>query len=429
MTSTRRALSALLMLVAVAFGARAETALGVSDAVKLALEKNLGLGRDALDLASLRRSADSATNLLYPSASLGAGLSASPGSKSGMAYGSLSLSFSLSPSVGLKMSQLRLAYEAGLLSYADAARSLELEVRNSFDSILLYQAKLNLALQNEEREKKNYEQVKSKYSAGLATELELLTAQVSAEEKGPAAESVRASLEDALSGFRLLLGLGPDESLRLEGSLDSAASITEKSVASALEAAKGAESLSVSSLRKSLESLKAAEKAAAMGIASPSLSVSGKLYPEYLFSEGKPGSYSDGSSLSLGLSLPLDGLIPSSSARLSLSAAQDAVKKAESRLLSGQQESASTVASCLRAIKGASAALLTLQHNAALAQKKYDLTYEAYQKGVKDISDLESAASSLDSAKVDVLSQEYTLLSKALALENELGLAFGTIGR
>jgi outer membrane protein TolC len=417
------------MLVAVAVGARAETALSVSGAVKLALEKNLGLGRDALDLASLRRSADSSANLLYPSASLGAGLSASPGSKSGMGYGNLSLSFSLSPSIGLKMSQLRLAYDAGLLSYEDARRSLELEVRNSFNSILLYQAKLNLSLQNEEREKKNYEQVKAKYSAGLATELELLSAQVSLEEKGPAAEGVRASLEDALSGFRLLLGLAPEEELRLEGSLDSAAAITERSVASALEAAKGAESLSVLSLKKSLESLRAAEKAAVIGLASPSLSVSGKFYPEYAFSPAKSGSYSDGSSLSLGLSLPLDGLFPSSSERLSLSAAQDAVKKAQSRLLSGQQESASTVASCLRAIKGASASLTTLQHNVALAQKKYDLTYEAYQKGVKDISDLEAAASSLDSAKIDVLSEEYTLLSKALALENELGLAFGTIGR
>jgi outer membrane protein len=428
MICTRRAFFALLMLVAVAVGARAETALSVADAVKLALEKNLSLGRDALDLAAQKRSSESSANLLYPSARVGAGYTRyNSASGAGAVYGNLSLSLSLSPTVGLKMRQLKLAYESGLISYEDARRGLELEVRNSFNSILLYQAKLNLALQNEEREKKNYDQVKAKYAAGLATELELLSAQVSFEEKGPAAESVRVSLEDALSSFRLLLGLAPDEALKLEGSLDSAASVGEKTVASALDAAKGSESLSVSALKKSLESARAAESIAAIGLASPTLTASGNFYPEA--SSLSSSGYADGGSVSLGVSLPLDGLLPSSSSRLSLAEAQNAVKKAESQLLSGQRESANIVSSCLRAIKSAAASIATLQKNVVLAQKKYDLTYEAYQKGVKDISDLEDAASSLDSAKVDVLSEEYTLLSKALALENELGLAFGTIGR
>lgn len=428
MMKKRRALSGILMLVTVAWGARAEGSMSVSEAVKLALEKNLSLGREALDLAAKKRSADSSYNLLYPSLSVGAGLTRlNSSSGAGTAYGELSASLSLSPTIGLEMKERKLAYESGLLSYAEAQRGVELEVRLSFNSILLDEAKLALARQNEERERKNYEQVKAKYSAGLATELELLSAEVSFEEKGPLVESAGVTLEDERAAFRLLLGLEPSQELALSGSLDSASAVTEASVNSVFEAAKGRESLSVQALRKSLETARASAKLASVDLASPSLSVSGKFYPEY--PDLSSSAHTDGGSLSLSLSLPLDGLLPASSSRLSLAAAEDAVKKAESLLASGKAESASAVASSLRAVKSAAASLATLQRSVVLAQKKYDLTYEAYQKGVKELSDLEDAANSLDSAKVEVLSQEYTLLSEALSLESELGLDFGSIGR
>jgi len=428
MIRMRRVYLLLLALVLAAAGARAETNLTVSDAVKYALKNNLSLGRDALDLEAKKRSADSSYSLLYPSASVGAGLSHSGSISDGtnLAYGSLSVSMSLSQTIPLEMKALTQEYEAGLLSYEQASRSLELEVREAFNAILLYEARLNLALQNEEREQKSYAQVKTKYGAGLASELDLLTAQVAFEEKGPEVESARTALEDALASFRLLLGLPAGEDLSLSGSLDGASRVDENSVNAALEASRGKENLSIMSLKKSLDSAKTSEKAAELNVMAPSLSVSGRFYPEYVFGTG---TYADASSVSLGLSLPLDGLIPGSSAKTSLEKAKDNVKKAESLLQSGQLESESTIASSIRAIKSAAASLITLKSNVDLAQKKYDLTNTAYQKGLKQLSDVEDAASSLDSAKVNFLSQEYTLLAKSLELENELGLDFGTIGR
>jgi outer membrane protein len=408
--------------------------LDIEGAVKFAVERNLGLGRDALSLAALDRAAKASGNLLYPTVSAGTGVTRSS-SKSytseaqrWSAYGSLSLSLSLSPSIRAKIDKLRLQYESGLVSYEQARRSLELEVRSSFYSILLAQAKLDLALQNRERERASYEQVKTKSAAGLAPELDLLSAQASYEATVPSVASARATVEDDLADFRLLLGLDADAPLKLKGSLDQARAVTQDAAAAAVEKAQGSESLALLSLRKQLEVARVSRRLAAASVASPSLALAAKTYP-LLSDWDSGGSLNDTGSVSLGLSLPLDGLLPSSSARVALAEADDEIASLESQIKEEKASGESSVVSLARSISTAALSLASLETYATLAQKKYDLTREAYQKGFKDLSDVESAASDLDSARLDVLSQEYTLLAKGLSLESELGLDFGTIGR
>lgn len=430
MPAARKAL-AFLFLLAAAAAALAQGSLGLDAAVLVALEGNPGLGRARLDLEAARRAAESAGNLLYPDASLGAGISRSSSDRIALESdryslsGSLSLSFSLSPALGQRMRASRLAYETALLGFESAARALEFELRGSFNAILLSKARLGLALQNQERQRKGHEQVAARYAAGLASELDLLSARYSYEASGPAVESARLVLENGLAGFRLLLGLEPGSPLELEGDLGSARSVTGKAAAAALKAAAGRESPAVALRRKALEAARTAERLASLGLAPLGLSLSARLSPSMPLG----GTVSDSGSVSLGLSLPLDGLLPSSSERLSLLAARDAVLKAESSLAEAERASASRALQAARAIEAAEGSLSSLDRNVALAQKKYDLTLAAYQKGLKGLSDLEAAASGLDSARVDALAQEYALLTRALELENELGLAFGSVGR
>ncbi|HRZ66040.1 MAG TPA: hypothetical protein P5133_14000, partial [Spirochaetia bacterium] len=79
MRSAKRAALAAISLLAVLATARAEEAaearaIGVDEAVRLALEGNLGLGREAIALATAERNSGAALNLIYPSVE--AGLSA-----------------------------------------------------------------------------------------------------------------------------------------------------------------------------------------------------------------------------------------------------------------------------------------------------------------------------------------------------------------
>ncbi|HRY73368.1 MAG TPA: TolC family protein [Spirochaetia bacterium] len=433
MSLGRRTLAILLAAASFLSAAAAASAesLGVEAAVAKALDGNPGLYRARLDLEAAGRAAAAAYNLLYPDASLGAGISRSSSDRiltekeRYTLSGSLSLSLSLSPAQSRRMKASRLAYEAALLSYEAQARALELELRSSFDAILLAKARLGLVLQNQERQRKSHEQVAARYAAGLASELDLLSARYSYEASGPAVEAARLALENGLDSFRLLLGLEPGSPLDLAGDLASARAVTGEAARAALEAAKAKERPSVALRQKALESARAAERLASLGVASPSLSLSARLSP----SAPLGGPVSDSGSVSLGLSLPLDGLLPASAERLALAAARDAVAKAESSLQEAARASAAKALQAVRAIEAAEAALASLDRNVALAQKKYDLTLAAYQQGLKSLSDLEAAASGLDSARVDALAQEYALLTKALELENELGLGFGGVGR
>jgi len=434
----RAALAAISFFAVLATARALDTGHGdgldIEGAVRLAMENNLSLSRDARALAALERATKASGNLLYPTTSVGTGLSRSSAktvpneAQRWSAYGNLSVSFSLSPSLRVKADKLRLQYESGLATYDQARRALELEVRGSFYAILLAQAKLDLALQNRERERASYEQVRAKSSAGLAPELDLLSAQAAYEATAPAAESARAGAEDALAALRLLLGLEADAPLRLAGGLDQAGALDEAAAAAAIERARGRESPEVAALRGQLEVAKASRRLAAAAVASPSLALSARVNP-VLSGWDTGGTVSDMGSVSLGLSLPLDGLLPSSQARIALAEADDAVAALESRLEEAARSAASSRSSLARGIAAASLSLASRASYVALAQKKYELTREAYQKGFKDLSDVEAAASALDSAKLDVLSQEYALVLKGLELESELGLEFGTIGR
>lgn len=423
-----------IFLVYVAATARPEPALSIEAAVAAAIKNNASLARTAISVAADKRQADAAKNLLYPGVSVGAGIARSGSGTTEAdrysAYGSVSLSLSLSASMRTKMARLGLVYDSSALSYSAAVRSLELEVRKAFYAVLLDKANLELARQNLEREKKSYDQVKVKYSAGLLPELDLLSAQVSLAEMGPKVDSAQVSLDDDLDTLRLLLGLEPGTAFDLEGSLDSAKTITAAVLQGAIDAASGTENLSIAEIRTSIEIAKVDRQLAAASVASPSLSLSAKVAPALGYSSTKSSlAVADTGSISVGLSLPLDGYLPDSSAKIALAEADDSLVSLDNKLSEALRDSRSSRATLLRGIKAAVSSLSVLAGNVDLAQKKYDLTNAAYAKGVKDISDVETAAGSLDSAKANVIAEEYTLVSKVLELESELGVAFATIGR
>ncbi len=438
MRSAKRAALAAISLLAVLATARAEEAaearaIGVDEAVRLALEGNLGLGREAIALATAERNSGAALNLIYPSVE--AGLSATRSSADlpseadrWSATGSLSLGLSLSPKLKIQVEQLKQAYRSGLVGYDEAARELELSVRKAFCAVLLDQAKLSLAEQNLERAKKNYEQAKAKYSGGLAPEIDLLTATVSYEAKGPAVESARVALEDDLDAFKLLLGLDPAARIELAGDLDSARSISSQTVAAALAAAPADGGPALRSLRASLEAARLSLRLAKAGLFSPSISASASSR-KVMTDLGGARDVAENGSLSLSLTIPLDDLLPSSATRLSIASAEDSVAKLELQLEESLASARSSWASLSRGIGASVASLAAKDRGVELAQKKYDLINEAYQRGLRDIADLDDAASDLNAARAEVVTGEYSLLTAALELESSLGARFGTIGR
>lgn len=434
MAINRTAFIVLVLTLILTKAAGAQAPMTMDAAVARALGANAGLGRAALDLASAKRAAEASGNLFYPRVSLSGSLSRTglladsldPELDNYTVSAGLDLSLSLSPAIKVKAERLKLVYEGACISYEQVERALELEVRSSFYTLLLDREKHSLAEQNLEREGRRCAQVQVKYAAGLLPELDYLTAQVSLAEMEPKVESARATLENDLDSFRLLLGLEPGSALEVEGSLGTARTGTSDAAWEGAVAAKG-ESLEVAALLNSLEIAQVDRTLASLGLSSPSLSLGASIVPTRGL--GSAAVLSDTGAFSATLSLPLGGYLPSSSERIALADAEDCIASLESKLAEAERDSKTAVAGYLRSIKTSSASLAAFGRNVELAQKAYDLTSQAYDKGLRNLSDVETAAGNLDSAKADFVSAEYTLLSNALKLENELGLAFGTIGR
>jgi outer membrane protein len=412
--------------------AAAEMPLTIDEAVSQAKEHNLGLERERIGVAAARRAVDNAWNAYLPGISVSTGLGRSGYSASGenwSAWASLNLGLSLSGSLFQTAQRTRLAYESQSIGFQKAERALELSVRKAFYALLLSEDRVNLARQKLERAQQRLEETTKKYRAGLVPELDVLSARVACEGLKPDLESAATDRANGLDGFKLLLGLETGEELALRGSLEEIARrITMDAVSAKVAELAGKETLDALALAKSLQIAQSKKRAREMDNVLPSLSVSLAVRPTLSNWSSGP-SFLDMGSSSLSLTMDIADLIPGSSARTAIAELDDSIKKIESELAEQRLELATSAQLCLRSIATAESALGAYAGNIDLASKTYDLTYEAYQRGYKSLSDLENASASLDEARVARLAESYNLIAAALDLEYTLDLDFNTFAR
>ena len=168
--------------------------IGVDEAVALAEKGDEGLAQAAIALQAKSRALGLVWNNFLPSVVASAGVAdngtstSASGSNQLAATGGVSASLNLSAATGDARRLLKLEYESQILAYEKAKSSLELSVRKEVYTILLDEERLKQARQNIERESESYAQTEARYKAGLASEIDLLSANVSLESLKPAAD-------------------------------------------------------------------------------------------------------------------------------------------------------------------------------------------------------------------------------------------------
>ncbi len=85
------------------------------------------------------------------------------------------------------------------------------DVSASFYDILLAKTLNNIALQNLEQKNRHYDEAQKKYSAGVATDYDVLAGKVDVENARPAAIRTENLIQTAKERFRFLLGIGEQE--------------------------------------------------------------------------------------------------------------------------------------------------------------------------------------------------------------------------
>lgn len=394
--------------------------INIEDAVSLALENNISLQRNKISLDALEKANKYSWNSVSPSLNVsGSYNNALETQKQSMAI-SASVGIKLSPSVYTSIQTAKLNYEQGLISYEDAARTVDMNVRNSYYQILYAKENILLYQRNLDTAKKRYELNLDKYNKGQLSELDLLSAQYSYESIIPSLESLQISFENSVSTFKQILGIAQNEQIEFIGNLDDYLGEFDFQLAENLD-----ESPSVKLLNSKLESAKNQLLATRFSAYGPSINLSYNYGLSDVVTQGVGTGWNTSQQIGLSVSIPLDGYLPWSSGALSVSSQKGTIEDLKLQLEDKKTSLSIEIQNSAKKIMQAQSQLEIMQKNVDLAQKKYDMTQTAYNHGSKDFLTLQSAEDSLLDAKIKLMSQKITLINEVLSLENTLGVPFG----
>lgn len=418
-------LSALLLLFCeVVFCQEEVRQLTIDDAVILAADNNLSLKRNQLALNQLELKDKYSWNSVSPS--IGASAQFGNGLQENSTNLSISgnVSFRLTPALYSSIKSAKLNYENGITSYETAVKTVEKNVRQIFYSLIYSKENLSLLNRNLETAKQRYDLSQEKFSRGQLSELDLLTTQMNYESLKPSYESAEIAYENSIANFKQLLGINQNEQIELIGNLDEMmnVSINQDLLEYNIE-----ELPTVKEIKSKIELAKTNLLATKFSAWGPSISLG--------YNASKAGQDMTGEfawadfkqSVSVGVSIPLDGYLPWSNGSLSVSAQKSNLEDLNLQLENEKTTVELTIKKYIKEINQAKSQLSSLENNVALAQKTYDMTLNAYNYGSRDLLTLQNAADSLLKSKNQLQSQVYNLICKIMDLEFTLGLPLGAL--
>lgn len=113
----------------------------------------------------------------------------------------------------MQLQELEFALENSKLSYALQQLSIEKNVTSNFYSVYQKQKDLNIAKDEYNNQKQNYEIIKNKVDAGLVAKEELYQAEVNLATSESSVYTQEINYENAKDNFKLLLGMSLDEDI------------------------------------------------------------------------------------------------------------------------------------------------------------------------------------------------------------------------
>lgn len=394
--------------------------LNEEDAVKLGLEQNITLKRSLLTLDSSQETVENNWNQFLPDFSLTAGLSRSEvflSDSSDDDPWSASFSGDISYSIGfdtlLNLDKNELLLKNQQLLYEITEQELEMNIRKKFKYLLASKQNLTLQEKNIDLAEKRYEQAIINYNNGLISELSLLTIQNSVETLRPTFQDADTSYKQLLMSFQSLLGLDLSQELQLEGNLDVQNYDFEPQV---LIDAFLSKRLDISSSKVQID----------LGEKTLEITKKENLTPELSLSASWDNSldtifddieWSDSTTLSAYISVPLNGFIKGSEESLDIADAKRSIEDLELDLQNTRYAAEEEIRSILMELDGSWANIRTTNLSVNLAQKTYEMTEAAFQKGSAELLDVEDAQNKLLSAEQDLLISKYNYLAGILDLQ------------
>jgi outer membrane protein TolC len=454
--------------------------LNPDEAVKLAVENNLGLKSSQTSLSTKKRASDLSWNQFIPSVTLAGsvirdnekstvsglypvdlapmlnpiyeGINSLPFSTAqipllpaGSLYGvtpysvdapqwhiagSIQASLNISVAMFENMKRLRLDYEGGLLSYDKARAQLERDIRKAYHNILLVQENVSLLRGSFENAERQVQMAQTNYRVGLAPELTLLQAQVARENLRPVIDQAENGLRLSMAQFAMYLGLDYNTVFELIPVEDNIGFIPVDITDMISRAA--ARKPDILELKQNILLLQSARKAQ-VGALFPSLSLSWTGSSAFIRDPWKDSWFDSkddwrkSGSLTIALGLRLHSLIPFSADFQGIKNLDDQIRIANIGLSQMIQGTEIEVYNIVLSLEKTRINTEALQKNVEMAERSYRLTEQAYQAGLQDLFQVQNAEQSLRQARVQMLEQHFNYTNGLIDLEYAIGVPFGTL--
>ncbi|OJF76669.1 MAG: hypothetical protein BKP49_05780 [Treponema sp. CETP13] len=391
--------------------------------VQMALEQNKALKVSLLDLEKTEDQNDHSWNVLLPDFSLNGSVSGDDSVLNGSSLdsedltisGSFESSVSLNPSARYYMNFDNLSYESQSILYQIDEKELKVAVKKAFYYLIAYKESLDLEEKNLDLANKRWLQTKNNFQNGLASELEVLEAQSSYENMKPSYTEIKTTYKTKLMSFKSLLGLDLEQEISIDGEL--APEIIELNSTDLLKNFL-LKRLDVQSALKSIQAEEALLAIEKLDDRAPKLSLS--LDWSNSASDMNNIDWTDDASVSASISIPLNGFIPGSEELVAISDAKKAVEQANLNYADIVDSAEQEIRTLVMELDGYREKIEITKANVEISQKTYEMTEDAYNKGTKELLDLDDAQNTLFSAKQDLLQSKYDYLSAFLDLEYAL---------
>jgi outer membrane protein TolC len=417
----------LFTIIITGLGAE-ETVLNLENSINLALENNLDYKISAIDLETAQREDRHGWNNYLPDVTLSGGLTDSDTlSDSDEAewsvWGDVDVSLTLSAETTRTVKGLELARDSESLILETARLELINEVEKDFYSLIASQRDIEIEKANLDLAEKRYEYTENKFNKGLATELSVLQAKVSAADLKPSYIQALSDYETDRREFLTLIGLDSEATVEIEGVLD--VPMQEFNSDSLIEAYL-MNRRDILEAQMDLEILKNSRDIEAADNRAPSLNLSAGWTPEiddpFEGNFSSSDSFDDSLSLSAYLSVPLDSWVPGSSDDDDIRSYDDQVRAAELTLENTIQDGRTEILNLVAQMETAAANLELAELNVELYKLTYQKSEESYNQGGMEQLDLEDAQQDYFSSEQDYLESKYSYLEGQINLRYALGL-------
>lgn len=396
-----------------------EKILTLEECISLAKENNLSIKVHKNTLNDLKRKNETSWNSVSPSIKGDAAFQDDFTNKTESFAISGSLGLTLSTNLYSTIKGAKLNYENGLLTYNQAVKQIEMSVWKTFYDLIYKTEYFSFQSQNLLTAKKNYEQNLEKFKNGKISELDVMSSRVSYEQKKPLLEEARIDLTNNLELFKNIIGVDFDDEIKLDGSLDFLLELKDiklppkENPSPDVQAAKFAVEIAENNLL-------------AQRFSSYSPVITGTYkYGQALNIDNS--LWNETSSLSVGVSIPLDSYLPWSSSAVSINSKKESLESAKLNLEDAEKSIRVNTENALRKINQIISMLEVSKETVALAKKTYEMTETAYNYGKTDFLTLQNASDNVLNAEVSLKNQAKTLMETLLDTEYLLGLEFGTI--